>query len=118
MKFHDWQGADADEDEDEDELYEAVAKLFVGHQHLLNGIFDKKIPKLSAEPVQLLRHYQCLSSGEYVMMKVALDIWCSSGGAQVSELLDVLDIHNFCNVLTALSSARGREIKAARDFKF
>lgn len=114
MKFHDWQSADAGGVQ----LYEAVSKLFAHHQHLLNGIFDKEKPKLCAEPADLLAHYQCLSSGEYVMVKVALDIWCSSGGAQVSELLDILDIHNFCNVLIALSSARGREIEDMRNFKF
>lgn len=114
MKFHDWQSADSDEIQ----LYEAVAKLFVRHQHLLNGIFDKTKPKLSAEPADLLMHYQCVSSGEYLMVKVALDIWCSSGGARVSDLLDTLDVHNFCDVLTALSSARSREIEYARNFKF
>lgn len=114
MKFHDWQSADAGDVQ----LYEAVSKLFVHHQHLLNGIFDKEIAKLSAEPADLLMHYKCLSSGEFVMVKVALDIWCSSGGARVSELLDILDVHNFCNVLTALSSARDREIEATRNFKF
>jgi len=114
MKFHDWQSADADEVR----LYEAVSKLFVHHEHLLNGIFDKKIARLSAEPTQLLKHYRCLSSGEYVMVKIAIDIWCSAGGARVSELLDILDVHNFCNVLTALSSARDREIETARNFKF
>ena len=100
MKFHDWQSADSSEVR----LYEAVSKLFVNHQHLLNGIFDKKLPKLSAEPADLLRHYQCLSSGEYVMMKIGIDIWCSYGGAKVSELLDTLDIHNFCNVLLGTQS--------------
>ena len=115
MKFHDWQGADSGEVQ----LYEAVSKLFVHHQHLLNGIFNINTPRLTAEPVDLLTHYQqCLSSGEYVMVKVALDIWCSAGGAQVSELLDILDVHNFCNVLIALSSARGREIEDMRNFKF
>lgn len=114
MKFHDWQSPDPEEVQ----LYEAISRLFVNHPHLLKGIFDKKIPSLSAEPADLLTHYQCLSSGEYVMMKVALDIWCSSGGARVSELLDTLDVHNFCNVLTALSSVRDCEIKDARNFIF
>lgn len=114
MKSHDWQGADAAEMQ----LYDAVSKLFVQHQHLLNGIFDKKTPKLSAEPAQLLRHYRCASSGEYLMVKVAIDVWCGAGGARVSELLDILDVHNFCNVLTALSAARNHEIEAARNFKF
>lgn len=96
-------------------LYRAISIIFEHRSHLLNGFFDDGQPKLSAEPAVLLKHYRCLSSGEFVLMKVALDIWCSSGNAKIWEILDVLDIHNFSKVMAGLAAARSHE---SRDIEF
>lgn len=111
MRYCNWYGADSNQMR----RYDAVARLFCGRQHLVTGIFDRHEAKLRASPAELLKHYRILSPGEFVLVKVALDIWCRTGGARVSELLD-LEIHNFSSVLSALSSLRENELECTRNF--
>jgi hypothetical protein len=98
-KMLDW----ANVNKSELQLYEAIAKLLVNHEHLLNGLFNPTCQRLSDEPEALLKHYRsCLSPGEFILIRVSLDIWCSSGNARLAEVLDGLDDFNFNNFVSSL----------------
>ena len=47
-----------------------------------------------------------LSHGQAIMLKVAFDLWSSSGNASVADLVDVLDDGNLAAVLNAFTVAR------------
>lgn len=84
------------------QAYEAISRVFFKYPYLLSNFFDEKKPKLKLPPEKMLMQIQNFSSGERVLIKVALDIWSGSGNATVWELIEVLDRENFFHVLNAL----------------
>ena len=82
--------------------YEAISMVFLNHQHLLNGFFEDNRARLRQSPEETIKHYAQCSTGEFILVKLALDIWSGSGGTLVFELTDSLDLYNFMNVLNAL----------------
>lgn len=54
----------------------------------------------------MLKQTAGLSSGEILLIKIALDIWSGSGHAYVWEIIEVLDKDNFFYVPEALIIVR------------
>ena len=69
-------------------LFNKISVLLSSHPQLINFLFDKKEARLSASPDVLLNQAQGLSSGEQVLLKLSIDLWCGQGGCLVSELFD------------------------------
>jgi hypothetical protein len=88
--------------ESEIKQYKIIAMIFAKHPKLLEFFFDKKEPKLNWPPDEMLDQASVFSSGEYVLIKVALDIWSGSGDALLWEILDTLDNDNFTKVIKGL----------------
>lgn len=86
----------------EQELCIAMTKLFATNDKLLTFVFDKDEPRLRAKPHQLVTEARSLSSGENVLVRLALDIWNDTGGVRITELLSRLDPTNFHNAIAAL----------------
>ena len=64
--------------------------------------FDPDRPKVRQAPQELLANCRGYSSGEFVLIRIALDIWCGSGEAKLNQILATLDLDNLSNVLEAL----------------
>ena len=86
----------------ERKTYESISHVFSSCPHLLNNFFEKDKPKIRFRSEKMLAQACGLSSGEIVLVKVALDIWSGSGNAYVWELIETLDGQNFYSVLNAL----------------
>ncbi|MBP7859964.1 hypothetical protein KA001_03340 [Patescibacteria group bacterium] len=86
--------------------YEAIKIVFGNHKYLLEEFFDSKKPALRHPPDVLLKRMQSGSRGEFILIKVALDIWSESGGASVNDILNHLDDDNFHNICLAFSKLR------------
>jgi hypothetical protein len=86
----------------ENELRIAMTKLFAQHPQLLPLLFYTAEAKLRHYPDVLLREARCLSSGEFILIQLALDIWNDSGGTRIYDLLNRLDTANFQNAMMAL----------------
>lgn len=79
-----------------------MTKLFAAHENLLPFLFYTEAATLRHYPDVLMTQAKCLSSGEFVLIRLALDIWNDSGGVRISELLNRLDSTNFQNAMSAL----------------
>lgn len=86
----------------ERELLIAITCLLSRHPNLLPFVFDKHYPRLRCEPELLLQEAGAFCSGEKILIRVALDLWNSSGGALLPDILGRLDEGNFQNVIAAL----------------
>jgi len=80
----------------------AMATLFAAHHDLLLFIFDPEEPRLSMTPDLMLQRIKGFSSGERLLIRLALDIWNDSGEVKITELLNTLDPTNFTNAIAAL----------------
>jgi len=86
---------------------QAIHYLFESDERLLQFLFNHKKAELRESPSVLLQEAQEFSPSEFIMIKVAIDIWCDHGGAKLSELLSVLDDDNIFRLLCAIARFRG-----------
>lgn len=82
------------------------SRVFFRHPYLLNDFFEEEQPRIKRRPEKMLIWAQGFSSGETVLIKIALDIWSGSGNTYVWELLESLDKENFFHVLEGLVISR------------
>jgi hypothetical protein len=67
---------------------EAIS-IFLRHSpHLVDFLFDPVVAKLNDSPEQLLSAARGLASGDFLLVRLALNLWCGSGGIEVHELFD------------------------------
>ena len=83
-------------------LLEIIGHMFCKHLYLLDFFFDPNEPRLRQLPEELLKESAVMSSGEDLLVRVALDLWSGSGDARVWELIEILDGENFVYVLRSL----------------
>lgn len=88
--------------EDEYRLVEAISLAVGRHDDLIDFLFDPARPRLRIASGQLIRKSTSLSSGEQLLIRIALDIWNASGNVKIRELFNTLDQEDFENVLLAL----------------
>jgi hypothetical protein len=80
----DWKDASADELM----LLEMISKLLDDNEQLLTFIFEPTLPKLRKRAGVLKEDSWKFSSGEALLIRVALDIWSGSGHVQLWELIE------------------------------
>lgn len=88
------------------QMYESISRVFLGREHLLEQFFEPTRPKIRFVPEVMLKRFSGCSSGEYLLIKIALDLWCGAGEARVWELVEVLDPSTFYFVVEAMVIAR------------
>ncbi len=87
-------------------LFEAISRVLANHPHLLKFLFEPERARLRA-PADLLREEsKDFSSGEDLLIRVALDLWSGSGDAHIWELIEILDDENLNHVADALQFLR------------
>jgi len=94
-----WNNATVEEMKQLSAIYHILAK----NPKLLVFLFDPKTPTLKNSPDNLLKQANAFSTGELFLVKICLDVWNSSGNAQLSELLYQVDRERFDNILIGLS---------------
>ena len=88
--------------------YSVIAIIFRNHPYLLRFLFEDRSPRIRFQPMELRRRAANFSSGEQLLIRVALDVWSGSGNAKIWQILETLDADNFLNVLVALAKLRSR----------
>ena len=83
-------------------MQETLNLIFRNHPGLLAFIFDIERPRLRLEPECLLSEYGVFSSGEKILVRVALDLWNGSGGVSLWDVVERLDVDNYRNVVAGL----------------
>lgn len=87
-------------------LYRAIAAIVGDGDGLLEFLFDPKCPKLRRPADELLIASSGLSSGDRLLVKLAIDLWCEQGQMSVSELL-TLEEPMFSRALRVFGQLRG-----------
>jgi hypothetical protein len=88
-------------------VFKVVALIFHNHPELLEFFFEKERPRIRFQAIEMRRHAAGMSSGEQLLLRVALDVWGGSGNAKIWQLIETLDSGNLANVLKALALLRG-----------
>lgn len=86
--------------------YQLISLIFSKYPKLLEFFFEKHEARIRFESKEMLKEAGCFSSGEQILIRVALDLWSGSGNALVWQMVEVLDHENFSNVLKALDNWR------------
>ncbi len=89
----------------ENKLFEAMLILISKSPHLRKFLFNESSQRLNSNPDQLLRCSRGFASGEYILIKICLDLWCENGKISVHELFH-LDLDLFNLTLKALRHSR------------
>ena len=86
----------------ESRLYWSIFTLCLNHPCLLGFLLDSEKASLREDPDELLRQAAAFSSSEYILVRIAIDLWCGLGEANILEVLETLDPENCRNFLRSL----------------
>lgn len=86
---------------------QAIHYLFNSDEKFIQFLFHHKKTELRESPADLLYEARGFSHGEFLLIKAAIDIWCDQGGADLADLLSVLDDDNIFRLLCAIVRFRG-----------
>lgn len=81
---------------------EIITKLMEPCPELVEWMFKKNKPELFDDPESVLKEGGIYSSGQKILLQVALDVWCWKGGASIFDVCRRLDGRNFKAVLEAM----------------
>jgi hypothetical protein len=90
--------------------FNAIHQFLKPHPKLVDFLFRSDKPELHSSPDVLRKAAKGFSTGERILIRVALDIWSDSGDAKISDL-DHLDPDSFKNVLLGLFISHGFSTK-------
>jgi hypothetical protein len=97
-----WQGAGRHERR----IQEVLNLIFQKHSTFLAFLFDQEEPRLRQEPEWLLAEAEAFSTGEKILIRIALDLWDGSGQVDLWDIVERLDEENYHNVLAGLRHLR------------
>lgn len=100
----------------QDWQYQAINLVFKKHQKLKDRCFKKQTIELTQSAHEILESTAGYSSGEKVLIQIALDICHGPGNAKVKDLLEILDAQSFSNVLEGFSCLAKFKIKSEEWF--
>lgn len=91
---------------DDDFVGHPIKILLKRHPKLLDYLFNYKANQLNDNPSIIMKEAGCFSSGEQLLIKIALDFWDGSGNALMRDIYQILDPNNFKNVFSAIRAIR------------
>lgn len=77
-----WEGASVEEQKQ----FLAISILFGDRKDLLSWLFDTSRARLRFSAEALKRNCRGMSSGDQILIKIAIDLWCEQGGTQITDL--------------------------------
>ncbi len=89
----------------EKKQFDAISLILSQSPHLLSFLFDPNQPQLKDSPDRLLLAARGLCSSEYLLLRLALDLWCEQGQVKIHELFN-LEPEVFAVILQALKGLR------------
>lgn len=87
-------------------IQEVMNLIFAKHLWLLEFLFDAERPRLRRDSESLLFDAVVFSSGEQILVRLALDLWDGSGNVRLWDIVERLDETNYHNVLAGLRHLR------------
>lgn len=84
---------------------EAIATFLNSSPHLMDFLFDPDSPKLNDSPERLLTFARGLPSSDFLLVRLALNLWCEAADLQVHELF-YLEPDIFAGVMKAFARLR------------
>jgi hypothetical protein len=90
-------------------MQEALNLIFSKHPEFLEFLFEKSEPRLRDEPEVLLSEAGVFSTGEKILLRIALDLWCGQGHVDLWDIVERLDLRNYEHVLAGLRHLRPNE---------
>ena len=88
--------------EQELQLFFILSCLYEKHENLLHRLLNPDIPRLINPELSSEERAHGLSSGEYLLLRIGLDIWNGSGGMHFNELYEKLDMDSLQKVIMAI----------------
>lgn len=88
--------------EEEKRLANIMHLLFKSYPELEQFLFNPETPNLNEPPEDILTQIGVFSSGEQILIRVALDLWSGEGGTRLYDMIYRLDDHNFTKVMAAI----------------
>lgn len=88
-------------------MMETLNIICAQHPELLEFLFEKDRPRLKQESDILLSRFSGYSSGQRILIRMALDLWNGSGEVKLWQIIEGLDDNNYENVLIGLRHLRG-----------
>lgn len=90
-------------------MQETLNLIFRSHPNLLEFLFEREDARLRAQAEELLVGIGVFSSGEKILVRVALNLWNGSGHVSLWDIVERLDQENYRNVLIGLRHLRRTE---------
>lgn len=84
-------------------LFKIISTLVGNESRILTFLFDTQFPRLRGPADEIIKSARGMSSGDYLLVKLAVELWCEQGQIPVHELLS-FDEPFFSRALTALAS--------------
>jgi hypothetical protein len=97
-----WQGAGRHERR----MQEVFNLIFENHPEFLGFLFEPERARLRMAPDELLTEAGGFSTGERILIRVALDLWSGQGHVQLWDMVERLDDENYHHVLAGLRHLR------------
>lgn len=82
---------------------DAISLLFSHDPSMLDFLLNDDRSDLRFHEDQTVHFFGCYSSGEQILVKIALDIWSYSGNSNLSDILAILDSERTDAFLQAMS---------------
>ena len=98
------------------EIYTVVSIVLGHNESLINLILNKNRTRLRNRPEAILAKNLFLSSGEIVLLKVAIDLWSGTSLSSLYDLIYTLDRRNFENIMHAIR-LMSNNVMTINDFK-
>ena len=86
--------------------HEAISLLLANDPQFLDFLFTANRKSLAASPADLLACMRGFSSGQQLLIRLALDIWSESGSAPLGAVLRTLDDIRIEGLLLAIERIR------------
>ncbi len=87
---------------------QAIHCLFGSDERLLYFLFHHKKAELRELPRELIKEARHFSNEEFLLIRAAIDIWCSRGGnTKFCDILNILNDTNLLRLLAAVAKTRG-----------
>lgn len=93
-------------DEYKDFIPKSIEILLEGHPKLLDYLFNFETLSLCQSSEEIIKNSMVLSSGEQVLIKIALDFWDGSGNTLFTDIYKLLPPHLYKKVVKAINYAQ------------
>ena len=93
-------------------LMEVMNLTFQNHPQLLGFLFESDRPKLRHEASTLIREAGAFSTGEKILIRIALNLWSGHGSVCLWDIIEKLDQEDYQQVVLGLQYLRQYDLDA------